>query len=306
MKTINLLPILMLFCFSTGFLYAQDYVSYFNRCNEAAKAMYLHDYEVALSTYEDAFELVDYVNAGLYKDASMCAAKLREFNKARQYAKMAILHGSSPSFLVQRKLKTFRKSSQYASLVDSLEFFHTQHLSSINQPYKSLVDSLHYIDQRIIRDNYTVSGSYNIDKSSFSEELYELDSGIFNCLLDQIEQYGFPSEETLGPLGYRRAAVILLHALKKPENEAYFAMCEEALREGKYQPHDYAWAYDQAQIIKEEPPLFYYNVLPLDDLSPQQLTDIALIRHSFGVRPMEAFKIKVKAKKRRIMTKVLW
>ncbi|MGB0423598.1 MAG: hypothetical protein ACPGED_04725, partial [Flavobacteriales bacterium] len=225
--------ILCLTCFIAA---AEDYISYYNYCNEGDRYVYMKEYELALEQYELGLAAVKYVHVHQLEKASFCAAKVGEFESCAFYAKEAILNGSTAYFLKRKAFRNFRRTPHYSSLEASFDQLKSQHLSSINLIYKQLIDSLHYIDQRVIRGNSSVKGKYAIDKDSLPEDRYELDARNFALLLELIDLYGFPSEKNIGPEGYANAWALLHHNLRLPENSAYLPMAKLAVENGEYLP----------------------------------------------------------------------
>ena len=289
---------------SLGLLFGQNYIDYFNSCNEADKQIYLDNDSAALEHFKSAFGSVEYVHAFQYEKASMCAARLEDYQAANLYAKNAILHGTPPKFLKRKVFKGFRKTNSYKSLRDSLSWFQNQHQNSINLDFKKEIDSLHYIDQRIIRKNKRVKGKYKIAPSTLPENVYELDSLIFAHLLTLINTHGFPSEKNIGPEGYGNVWVLFHHNVRLPQNAHYLPVLKEAVITGQYLPADYAWMYDQGLMFKGEKPLFYYAVASTGHLSESEKESIDEERRKLGIKPLASTEIKVL--KNGISQKRLW
>ncbi|NQX98399.1 MAG: hypothetical protein HRT73_11055 [Flavobacteriales bacterium] len=290
-KTMKII-ITSILTFSLSILYGQNYIDYYDYCNEGDKQIYLKNDSSALENFKKAFLLVDYVHAIQYKKASICAAHIRDYEKTYLFAKNAILNGNSPKFLKHRDFKAFRKTEKYKSLKDSIVIFSNFHIQSINLAYKREVDSLQYIDQRIIRKNKSFKGNYNIDKSDFPENLFGLDSLLFNRLFELINQYGFPSEKAIGPDGYSSVWVLLHHNIRLEKNSEYLPMAKEALMKGQYLPKDYAWMYDQSLMFKKEKPLFYFGVAFTGNLSDAEKKKIDENRKQFGIKPLESMVVR--------------
>lgn len=283
---------------------AEDYISYYNYCNEGDRYVYLKEYELALEQYELGLAAVKYVHVHQLEKASMCAAKVGEFESCAFYAKEAILNGSTANFLNRKAFKNFRRTPQYSSLEASIDQLKTQHLSSINLTYKQLIDSLHYVDQRIIRGNSSVKGNYAIVKDSLPEDRYKLDARNFAVLLELIDLYGFPSEKNIGPAGYANVWALLHHNLRLPENSAYLPMAKSAVENGEYLPRDYAWMYDQSRGYTLQKPLFYYGVSLVKHLSEEEIAQADEERRKLGIKPLAATEIKKRG--RGIRQKQLW
>lgn len=296
------LPIIFLFFLNT--LQSQNYIEYYNHCNEGDRKIYLEDHESALINFEKAFQGVPYIHTKQLEKASKCAVKIEKFDKAYQYGKKALLQGSNLQFLKDKESKKFRKTSLYKNLTDSLQIFNKLHLTQINLPYKKLVDSLHFIDQNIIRGNRTVKSDYKIDKTNFPKDLFDLDALVFNTLLEAIDKFGFPSEKKIGIEGYNHVWVILHHNLRLPENKAYLPLAIEAVKNGMYLPTNFAWMYDQSKINIGEEPEFYYGVPLPKTLTNSLKEEIDKKRRLFGIKPFSSTRIKTTG--RRTVVKRIW
>jgi len=298
------LIIFLLFTLSAFSSFGQDYINYYNLCNEADKEIYFKNSKAALVNLENAFELVDYVHASQYEKASKCAIQIEDYKKGFLYAKKAILNGSSNHFWKSKKLKKIRKTTYYQILNDSVAVWEKIRLKSINYEYKKLIDSLYYIDQRIIRNNKTVKGNYKIDKINLPENLFDLDSIIFQRLLKSIDKFGFPSERNIGYEGYDKAWILFHHNVRLPQNHYYINFLVSALKKGEYRPRDFAWMYDQGKLNIGESPLFYYGVPLPKNLTEEKKNKIDESRKKFGVKPLASTKTKTIG--RRTVMKVLW
>jgi len=282
----------------------QNYIEYYNLCNLADKDIYQDNYVKALEKFEQAFKLVDYIHAKQLEKASQCAIKNNEYAKATVFIKKAILNGSIKQFWNKRKFRDYYQSNEFQMIKDSISYFEKKHLQSVNLDYKKQIDSLHYIDQKVVRKAKFVKGNYNIDKSKLPKNRYDLDQPIFQELLRLIEKNGFPSEKNIGPQGYDNVWVIFHHNVRLPQNDQYISMVKQAVLNGEYLPHDFAWMYDQGRLNKAEAPLFYYGVPLPKELSGEQIKKIDEARAAYGLKPFES--VKVKTKGNRTVTKMLW
>ena len=246
-----ILLILSLWCSSA---FGQTYIEYYILCNDADKAKYYGNDELALSKLVQAFKTVDYVHADKYEKASKWSLETEDYASGYEYARKAILHGSTSRYWEHSKLKKFRKTNFHKMLLDSVRHWEQAHVESINIPFRQLVDSLHYVDQRIVRKNLGVQGDYQIDKTKLPEKLSEIDQNILKTLVAAIREYRFPSEKNIGPQGYDNVWVIFHHNVRLPHNHKYIPFLEEALRKGEYRPRDFAWMYDQGRLNINEPP----------------------------------------------------
>ena len=295
-------------CFSllflTNSLSAQDYIEYFNLCNQADKDIYFERYDSALIKLEKAFAGVDYVHAENYQKASESAMQLQNLPQAYQYAKAAILNGMSNEFWREKTFKALKSSEYYPFINDSLPIWREQHLQSIHLEYQSLIDSLYYLDQRVIRKNLSVKGDYKIDRAIIPENRFDLDTSLFKTLLMAVERWGFPSEELVGFEAFDKVWVLFHHNVRLPENHGYFPLLEAAVKAGKYRPSDFAWTYDQGMMFNGEKPKFYYGVGLPREMKPELAAQIDANRKQMGIKPLESMEVTTKGRK--TTTRFLW
>lgn len=287
--------------------FSQDYISYFNLCNEGDRLIYEKQYAQALSKFDKAFKLVDYVHANQFDKAASCAALVSDFKKCVFYLKRAALNGMDGVFQNNRKAYSkAKKSTEYKSIQDSLPVWRATHNKNINIDYAAILDSLHFVDQRIIRGNRSLKydKQYHFPKSMVPENKFELDDAIFDEILRLIDTYGFPSEKLVGPNGYADAYIILHHNFRRISKSQYMALAIQAVKSGEYLPKDFAWMYDQFHNAQGKPLVFYYG-FPVTDKG--QIKSIDKKRAEYGIKPLAATPTKVRGKKMHTyITKHLW
>ncbi|MEL6653373.1 MAG: hypothetical protein AAFQ87_21460 [Bacteroidota bacterium] len=271
---------------------ANSYLSYYQLCHQGSKAHYFEQYEEGLQLFQEAFASVPFAHAEYLRKAAGCASQTDRPKLAYQYIKQSILQGSKEQFWKETEFETFRGSPSFAQLKDSLDDFKAQFQANTNQAYIALIDSLYYVDQRIIRKNRTVKGKYQIDKSKLPEDLYDLDASLFATLLSLIDQYGYPSERNVGLQAYRKADIIVHHNLRLTENESHTPLFEQALFAGEYSPISYALMMDQRNVwFQQVEPYFYYSKAIPEDMPAERIAEIERRRKDYGVPPIEAISV---------------
>ncbi|MEL7341021.1 MAG: hypothetical protein AAGM67_11075, partial [Bacteroidota bacterium] len=256
------------------------------------KAHYFADYEEGLAIFQEAFATVSYAHCQYLIKAAECAAQTDQPALAYQYAKQAVLQGWAHSFWKGDLFQDFRQTSHYHQLKDSADYFQEQFYANTNQAYIAIIDSLHYIDQRLIRKTLSVKGKYQIDKSSLPENRFELDDGLFAMILTLIEEHGYPSEQNVGPEAYRKADIIVHHNLRMPENEAHTPLFKQALLAGEYSPKSFATMMDQRNIwFQQIEPYFYFSRPIPEDMPASEVAAIEARRKEYGIAPLEAVEI---------------
>lgn len=276
--------LLFIITFNSNALCAQsDYLAYYDLVNEASQDWYEKNYEVSLSKYQKAFELVSFVHAENYAKAARVAARLKLFSFTVQYMSKAIEQGYPTSFLDQESFKRFKKTNHFQTLEKTI----ATHQATLDWVYRSKIDSLHFIDQNYIRGNKSVTGFVLDSTLTYS------DTQNFDCLKKLIAEHGFPSEATVGFQGYRKAWVLLLHNVRLPQNHYYQARLLEALKAGHYLPEHYCWVIDQGQQVKNEPLIyFHWDVAQnIDQLKPEEKRIIDERRRAVGMPSIERIKV---------------
>jgi hypothetical protein len=286
-----------------------NYIDYYNLTNKGDSLFYFKNVSLAYECYKKAFEMVDYIHISKLLRGAALAAKQNDFNSVYKFSKFAEIQGAETDYFIYKEFykwrvfKQYRKTLYYKVFMDSLKRFQTMYFENLNIDYKKQIDSLYYIDQRIIRQNKSVKGNYKIDKSSLPDNLFDLDSLVFANILALIDKYGFATEENIGPVSFRNLSIIYHHNIRLPENEKYINLAQKALKEGAFLPDNYAWMYDQSREFLKEKPYFYYDC---DTINLNELTkkEINKRRYEWGIKPLEAFKIKVT--KKYITQEKLW
>lgn len=287
------LLLILLICLATTRIAARekdDYIRYYNLCNEARHQLYLKHQAMALQYFDTALHAVDNPQLQPILNALFTAAALGLKEKTAYYLRMAVTHGRHPDVI---KLKQFRflvSEAGYKPLADSLPIYAQQYKRRLNAVYSRSIDSLYYIDQ-LLRNTKVLPSIAGITMATIKAASSDPDQALFLCLQQWIRLYGFPSERKISEEGQTRAALILHHNVRLPKNEAYLKTLYTALLQGEYNPEDYAWVYDQNRIMHNQLPWFYYGVADIAGLTAQQKQEINNRRRMHGIKPLEAFKV---------------
>ena len=288
--------ILLFLLTNLGNLFGQEYLTYYERCNAADEQIYLKNYAVALEKFELAFKDVSYVHNEQYVKASKCAILIQRYDKAYTYICQLRKQGDSNRFLDKKMFKSFKKSDWYQKYKDNVLSYDKIFQASIHQKYAYLIDSLHYIDQYIIRKNKKYKGKYIIPKEKIPENVWDLDQSNIEILVKLIQEYGFPSEQLVGVHRYKQAVVILLHNLRLHPNEKYHEIALNAVKTGEYLPENYLLMYEQ---YSNNNGITYYTTWD-KDLSAKNLARLESNRKQIGLKPLKAYSIKNRGLKMRI------
>ena len=286
--------LIFIICFLSLQTKAQ-YVEYHNLINQANKSGYEKDYKTALNLYQEGFKKVSYVHSINYVKAARVALKLKQFDLVKTFLSEAVKRGYPDKIIDRKEFNKFRKSSHYLAFQNGLNQYKKHAEQSINWDYKHLIDSLYYIDQKVLRGNKNVPDFKLDPNANYS------DSSNFTCLLTLIDQYGFPSEKNIGFDGYRKSWVIIHHSARLVPNHKYHEKLLTYVLNGDYMPENYGWVVDQGQELKgEELIYFHWDVAKnIDTLSIAQKDKIDLERSKIGmpsIRRIEVIKNKNKVK----------
>lgn len=281
----SLLTILCIISF--GRAYGQDYSDYYRLCNTADSLAYVGAQNKAFDTYIKAFNKVDYVHSERYQRAYHLAIRLNLFDEAFRLGRNMIINSGLKS-RIQTKSKEFKSSKYYQLLIDSCTAYIDLYNSRVNHDYIRLIDSLHYIDQRIIRNNFSVRGKYSIKRKTLPKNRFELDSSNWLFLSNLIDSLGFPSEQNVGSKAYYNAWIIIHHNLRLKENDHYHERIFEFIRMGEYLPEHFSFWYEQYQNNINGIGYFYTWK---SDLSNEDLDRINKNRQKFYLKGLWAFDI---------------
>ena len=281
--------ILILFAVLLSFnSFSQGYENYYRLCNEGDSLKYIDSNQSALSKYKQAFNSVKYVHSKKYKKAYDLAIKMNSYEDAFLFGRMMLINSGELSLVHTRSIK-FKSSKYYHYLKDSSDFYIEKCNKRINHSYIKIIDSLFYIDQRIIRNNKFVTGKYMIDKSKLPIDLYSLDHSNWKLLYLLIDSLGFPTEEMVGADACGKVFGLLHHNLRLKENEKYHKEFFEYTRLGYYLPEDNLAWYEQYNTWFCQKTFF----TTFDgDLTPENLKRIDNNLRMFYLKGINSYQIK--------------
>lgn len=243
MKTFNINIFIFLFTYAFG----QDYKNYYLDCNLSDSLSYNQQNEQALIKLKEAFTKVDYVHSKNFVKAYHLAIKLKKYDEAFEFGKMIIINSGEKNKIITQSSE-FKKTCYYKNLKDSIDEYTNKFNNRINHFYKSIIDSLYYIDQRIIRNNRSIKKKYKIISKSLPNDRFELDSVNWLILSKLIDSLGFPSEQNVGYETYSKASIIIHHNLRLEKNSRYHNRIFEFIKNGDYLPENFFFWYEQYQM----------------------------------------------------------
>lgn len=282
----NIFPFIFIFTFN--FTFSQNYVEYYSLCNTADSLSYIGKENEALDKYKEAFKTVKFVHSIKSKKAYELAIKTNSFEDAFNFGKISLI-SSGKRELIKTNSRKFKKSAYYKMLKDSSAAFILSYNERINHDYIKIIDSLAYIDQRIIRHNRFYKGNYHIDKTKLPVNLFDLDSSNWNLLYTCIQEMGFPSEENVGSTSYREVWLLLHHNLRLKENTKYHEEIFEFIRQGEYLPEDMMVWYEQYYLQVNNSTFF---TTWDENISDENLARIDYNRRKFYLKGINSYTLK--------------
>jgi hypothetical protein len=272
---------------------SQDYSNYYEQCNTADSLAYVGLHNQALDTLKLTFQSVDYIHSLNIRVAYLLAIKLEKFEDAFDYGKKLLINSGEKGYINTKSVE-FKQSIYYNQLTDSADFYLKKFNNRVNQDYINLIDSLYYIDQRIIRKNRSVRGKFDIIKKSLPKNRFELDSSNWLVLSKLIDSLGFPSEQNVGKNAYGKVCIIIHHNLRLKENEDYHPKIFEFIRIGDYLPQSLSFWYEQYQMqVKGRTFFTTWD----EDISKINLSRIDINRRTFFLKGINSFDIQNNGRK---------
>jgi hypothetical protein len=304
MKSSTLIFSLFFSLFCNVIIAQYDYISYFNYCNEGDEQAFLKNYALALKKYDTAFNSVDFIHTNHLLKYALTCIEAGDTSKAIDYVRKALINGLDTLILYQYMYTHLKGNKRIFKLKDSAFYFHNLYLKRLDLPYSREVDSLQYIDQCIIRQNCENENRYTFHKDRIPKDRFELDSFVFLHLINLVNEKGFPSEKRVGTKSAGKVWVIFHHNVRLPQNEKYIDMIESALKKGEFEPHHFAWMYDQGKMYKNEKPYFYYGVADISSMTEAEMNEIDARRKAYGIKPLRSTKIEITDGS--LMQRTLW
>lgn len=244
----------------------QDHKSFYYEVNQANRLYNQGNYSEALSRYEAASQLVNFVQTPY----------LLKFLKAAKKADNISLQKKYES-LIEKQKKTPAKYAHLGSKLDSLlaedQRIRTKKQRHIkyywkNVDNKSLVNSTKFLKTKKTRDEFLRTDSLNIQ-----------------ILLSMFEEYGFLDESKIGYERFKTVYLLLLHFDKDTNNTILQPIFDKALVKGQINPYQYALILDRHLYVSELPQKYYaWPMLRADPkLSEEEIKQINNLREDIGI-----------------------
>jgi hypothetical protein len=282
----RLLVILFVFLISENPLYSQnDYIAFYNHCNEGDEHYHLKNYPLALAKYDSAFRKVDFIGVKYLSKYARILQKLDK-KKSIEVWRLALLKGIHSNTLKQWD-EIFINESRFKEIKDSAIEYNKIYLARINSEYARAIDSLEYVYRCIVMKS-CVGFEKDEFKVSVPENRLFLKASIFDCLMKLIGKYGFPSERRIGMSAHKVQYIFYLSMID-PSTEKYLSLLESAVKKGEYDPDSYAYIYDVSRMNKRESLFFYQWSDSIMNLSDEEKLMIDHRRKGYGLKPLRSF-----------------
>ncbi len=238
--------LIILFIFNLNFLNfgftqkkVDNYISYYNLCDDAIYFVKNQDYKQSLVTFEEAFQKVNKPYYRHYYYAGRVAALAGDEGKMHRYFELAYLNGCfyriEDDTLIFNKYKT---NPQFQKLVNNQDSLIAIFESKLDVRVKAFVDSIDNVDQELrIQLN-------NLDKTPDNQflidSLWKVDEFNTRTFLEYVKRNGFPSYREVGN---EIAEVTLIHCVTLFKEYQEILLGE--VKKGNLTPFGYASIYDR-------------------------------------------------------------
>jgi hypothetical protein len=269
-------------------IYSQnDYIAYYNLCNEGDEQAYLKNYPLAIAKYDSAFGKVDFIGVNYLINYARILSNVDK-KKSMEALRLALMKGMHTNNLKQWD-EIFINESRFKEIRDSVYDYNKIYLASINSEYARAIDSLEYVYRCIVMKS-CIGFEKDEFKVSVPDSRLFLKASIFDCLMKLIGKYGFPSEKRIGVSAHKVHFIFHLNMLES-SMEKYLSLLESAVKKGEYEPDSYAYIHDVIRMNKKDSLLFYQGSDNIMNLSDEEKLLIDLRRSSIGLKPLRSFNI---------------
>lgn len=247
-----------------------SYPEYYRAFNEINEDLNSNKIDLAISKFESLQNRVKHIpSRHLFKIARKCAEhNLCELSA--KYLKKSFLNGYEYTKETNPNKAIINCSE---AVNETLKFESEFHNFHFNYEYKSLIDSMFQIDQKL-------------RMGSDLTKMKLIDSLNMISLLHQVEKFGFPSEKLIGHKSASRAFILFLHMDRDKNNKVFKPILDNAYNKGYLDPISYAWIVDRRRAWGDEELEPYYYHMPsknYDSFNTEQINEINRRRDSIGM-----------------------
>lgn len=244
------------------------YPEYHRAYNEIIQHSILGETDMALEKFEKLHKRVEHVPSYHYFSMALTCAQNDLCDLSATYLEKALENG-----MVYRKGMETNEIIGFCEkeITSVLKKESAIHKKRFNYEYQAQINKMFQEDQNARNQGLDigVTDSLNMIK-----------------LLEQIDEYGFPSEQIIGEESALNALFILLHMDRDRGNKVFKPILDEALFNGELSPMGYAWIVDRRRVWGREKlePYYYHLLSPrIDELSLEEKIEIDRRRDSIGL-----------------------
>jgi hypothetical protein len=229
----------------------QDYISYHQHKVEAEQQICKLDFDKALQYYEVAFSSVSHPFIKDLYNATICAALTSDTIKMIQFLEQCLKNGVNFS-LFENNSYVFGKYMgiiQWHDLKNDNEYQVEIGLQSLNNRYKSILDSLSLIDQNVRSDHKFWRLNFPNSKIAKKQKAIIRKTDSINTLIIKqlVVTYGYPNEKNIGIWGnslYYFGSPCVWHII----DQEFMDMVEYAFLNGEIDVERYVAKMEYAEL----------------------------------------------------------
>ena len=266
------------------FTFAQqnNYINYFQLCNEAEVSICKEDIETAVRCYQDAFQTVNYPLVKDLYNATICTAISKQDSLMFVCLELCLKRGVLLSVFEDNFLAfgVFLEDVRWHNLKSKQKIFQEEYKTSINLACKNTLQKMDELDQQARNSLKGYAFFSKKKKVKVIENIQKTDSLISLQIDSLILLYGYPSEKQLGigkGLG-KRNPIVFFH-----RTDSLFVYHTEytALQHGCITPFYYSAKVDYARTKEQSP--YYWNMYYMTDLPSEKIDEVDNRRRAIGM-----------------------
>lgn len=199
-KIIIIIFIYPLLCFNQT-----NYIGYHQNKVEAEQQICKLDFDKALQYYEVAFSSVSHPFIKDLYNATICAALTTDTLIMFQFLELCLKNGVNFSLFENNSFvfEKYKGKEQWQNLKNNNEHLVEIYLQSLNNRYKSILDSLSFIDQNVRSDHKFWRINFPNSKITKKQKaiIHKIDSTNTLIIKQLVKIYGYPNERNIGVKG---------------------------------------------------------------------------------------------------------
>ncbi len=262
--------------------HAQYTPCYYFLVNEASFLASQEKYEESAVFYNKAFNLQSDGFVFHFIGAAKTFDQLGEGKKVYAFLEKAIQKGYTWEEIEKVEWKYFRKSRYWNKLKSKYLPLHNAFVLGIDKETRDELLKMDYTDQfpRLV---------FKENEPCFFPILRKIDSINLALFKEMIEKKGFPD---LQKIGYKESYImpltLIIHFCKDDTTQySYFnPIMQQAMKEGKFRPEDYATVLDTYTLTMGKETLFCEPFKTYKDRKIAQISEIDRRRFSIGLIPL--------------------